>query len=188
MYREEKMDYERGLFEDHEDLAEALKHLQSNTWQRKARKEIAAELKREGLLPLYTQGYWGGRPDWKPEGIQRYNELCLIVALDRRKDEARARSVEDRLKREWIKEAKEEDIDIRGKKRSPVDESGNWRGKERAADIACIDLEGVKDNIVEARKRMRLFIQNNPGDIDPRIKEWTCVDVEVTEGTVEETT
>jgi hypothetical protein len=188
MYREEKMDYERSLVEDNENIAEALKHLQSKTWKKQARADIAEELNNSGMVPLYTQGFAGGKPEWKPEGIQRYNELCLLVTVNRHEDEARPRSVEDRLKREWIKEAKEEDIDIRGKKRSPVDESGNWRGKERAADIACIDLEEVKDDIDKARKRMRLFIQNNPGDIDPRIKEWTRVDVEVTEGAVEETT
>jgi hypothetical protein len=121
IYRQERLDYERSLVEGHEDLAEALKHLQSKTWKKKVKKDIAAELNREGVLP------------------------------------------------------------------SPVDESGNWRGRERAADIACIDLEDVKDNIVEARKRMRLFIQNNPGDIDPKIKQWTCVDVEETEDTVDET-
>jgi hypothetical protein len=167
------------LVGEDEDMEEALKHLQSHSWKKTAKKEIKQVLKERGVVTLYTNG---DKPEWSDEGIERFNHLCLLVTIDRDEDQKKKnRSVEEYLRKEWIREAKEDKIDVRRRKRSPFDESGKWKGKEKAADIECIDLDDTVTDIEQARKRMRMFIENNPGKLDPRIKEWTSVVVDETE-------
>jgi hypothetical protein len=156
--------------------------LKDKAWEKKMREEVLKQVESEGIVPLYTRAEIQKKekkrdkqPAWTNDGIKRFNELSMMVTIDRLTDQKEEEnSTEAWLKSKWNEKKAP---GKRGKKRKqgPLDESGNWQGSRTAKNISCINLEDVKD-IATAKQRMKEFLeQKDHGNFAGTLRQWAEV-------------
>jgi hypothetical protein len=162
-----------------EAIADGLKNA---AWEKKMKEEVVKEVESEGIVPLYTRAEIQKKdkkrdkqPAWTNDGIKRFNELSMMVTIDRLLDQKEEEnSTEAWLLSKW---KEKRGPGKRGKKRKPgpLDESGNWQGSRPAKNISCINLDDVKD-IATAKQRMKEFLeQKDHGNFAGTLRQWAEV-------------
>jgi hypothetical protein len=145
------------------------------------REVIVKKVEEEGIVPIYTKSETskdGETKDaWNNEGIRRFNELVMLVTIDRFQDQQKQENgdtpFEQELLKIWKAKLGPDDKDKK-RKREPFDENGQWQGQKKASEIDCIDLDDV-DDIELAKEKIRKYLAESGTKMEDKITTWAQV-------------
>jgi hypothetical protein len=145
------------------------------------REDIIKKVEEEGIVPIYTRSETNKegqtKDNWNNEGIRRFNELVMLVAIDRFQDKQKQEKGETPFEQELLKIWKAKlapDDKDKKRKRELFDENGQWQGQKKASEISCINLDDI-DDVELAKEKIRQYLAEAGTKMEDKISTWAQV-------------